>query len=315
MASELLESVERLSRDVVKAASTFNKDEARFLVDAYYQMQENRIRSSLQVRDLSKAGEPHAVLEWLAKQNEVLEGQIKRALERYVEGDAIGAWMLSIVGIGPVIAAGLLAHIDIHKAKTPGHIYSFAGLDPRAVWRKGEKRPWNATLKTLCWKIGESFVKQSSREGAFYGQVYLNRKDLEWQLNTMGALAEKAKEALEKRKFGDDTEAILWYSACLTPEDVEVYMNTDPARRLGLVKKLAREPGSGVAMLPPAHIQARAKRYAVKMFLSHLWEVWYAYEFRTKPPQMYVHAHLGHADKIKPPNLHMAPWYTPDIQL
>ena len=45
-----IESVTRMSRDIRAAATTLSADEARFLVDSYYQQQENRIRSSHQVR-------------------------------------------------------------------------------------------------------------------------------------------------------------------------------------------------------------------------------------------------------------------------
>ena len=39
-----------------------------------------------------------------------------------------------------------------------------------------------------------------------------------------------------------------------------------------------------VGKLPPAHIHARAKRYAVKMFISHLHEIWYEVELGKPAP-------------------------------
>ena len=106
-----------------------------------------------------KMVEPHDVLSWLADQNWVLETQVKRALAKYVDGHPVGSWLMSVHGIGPVISAGLLAHIDINKAPTAGHIWRFAGLDPTVVWLPKTKRPWNAGLKVLCWKAGESICK------------------------------------------------------------------------------------------------------------------------------------------------------------
>ena len=53
-----------------------------------------------------------------------------------------------------------------------------AGLDPTVTWGKGERRPWNAELKVLCWKLGDSFVKVSNKEGALYGRIYRERKAL-----------------------------------------------------------------------------------------------------------------------------------------
>jgi hypothetical protein len=62
----------------------------------------------------------------------------------------VSRWAKAQVGIGPVLAAGLAAYIDITRTPTVSALWSLAGLNPTAVWGKGEKRPWNAQLKTLC---------------------------------------------------------------------------------------------------------------------------------------------------------------------
>lgn len=264
-----LEPVTRLSRDLRAAATTLSPDEARFLVDAYYQMQENRIRSGHQSRTLSEAGEPHSVLAWLFEQDGTLEKQVAGALERYAKAQPIGEWAMSIVGIGPVITAGLLAHIDIRKAPTVGHIWRYAGLDPSVKWGKGEKRPWNASLKRLCFLIGESFVKVQANERDVYGKVYAARKELEIERNEAGAFSDQAERSLAEKKFGAGTDARKHYEA---------------------------------GRLPPARIHMRAKRYAVKLFLAHLHHVWYWHEVGEAPPKPYVLSHLGHGHFIAPPN-------------
>lgn len=267
MQPENLEAViSLLNKDLREASKKLSDKEVRFLVDAYYQMQENRIRSEAQIRAMAE--EPHGVLIWLAKQNRIIENQLKLSLDIYSYNHPVGLWARSIRGIGPVIAAGFLAHIDITKAPTAGNIWSFAGLNPKVSWEKGQKRPWNATLKVLCWKLGESFVKVSGHEDAVYGQLYKERKALEIEMNEKGELAEKAKGILAEKKFKDDTVAKSFY-----------------------------EKG----MLPPAHIHARAKRFAVKMFISHLHEVWYQWHFKVPAPNPYVIEHLGHAHKMEPP--------------
>jgi hypothetical protein len=178
----------------------------------------------------------------------------------------------SIVGIGPVISAGLAAHIDVTRSNTVGHIWRFAGLDPTVEWKKGEKRPWNASLKCLCWTIGESFVKVSGRPDDFYGQLYLQRKQIEQQRNEAGGLADQAARKLERFKIGKDTDAYKAYAA---------------------------------GKLPPAHIHARAKRWAVKLFLAHYHHVAWTMATGTPPPKPYVISILGHADMIMPPNFPM----------
>jgi hypothetical protein len=57
--------------------------------------------------------------------------------------------------------------------------------------------------------------------------------------------------------------------------------------------------------LPPAHLDRRASRWATKIFLSHLHEVWWEFETGTTVPKPYALAHLGHVDYIPPPNRHL----------
>ncbi len=268
-----LDPITRLTRDLRDAARTLSTDEARFLVDAYYAMQRDRIRAGHQERTLSEGAEPHTVMSWLADQREALENQVRRALDAYSGAQPAGAWARSIVGIGPVIAAGLLANIDIKRAPTCGHIWRFAGLDPTVTWTKGVKRPWNGSLKRLCFLIGESFVKVSNHEADIYGKVYQARKAYEIRRNEAGELADQAAASLAAKKFGADTEARKHYLA---------------------------------GRLPPARIHLRAERYAVKLFISHLHHVMHEVEFGRPPPKPYIIEHGGHVHFIGPPNWPMS---------
>ena len=267
------QTLERMSRDIVSDAATLSDDEARYLVDAYYMMQEDRKRAHNQARAVEQnADEAHSVsdnkiINWLADQSQMLEHQIKRALDKYTEAHYMGSWMREVVGIGPVISAGLLAHIDIEKAPTVGHIWRFAGLDPTQKWEKGQRRPWNATLKTLCWKAGQSFMKFAGREDCYYGAIYRQRKAFEIERNERGDNKELAAEII--KKIGKTTEA---YKSLIEGK------------------------------LPPGQIDARSRRYAVKLFLSHLHLVWYEKHYGEKPPLPYPIAILGHAHMINSPH-------------
>ncbi len=296
----------RLSKDLRKGAALLSNREARYLVDLYYQVQDYRKSSNNQIRSMSADNEPISLFDWIAANLEMLESDIRRALNVYANGHEPSLWALSIHGIGPIIAAGLLAHIDITRAPTAGHIWRFAGLDPTVKWEKKTKRPWNAALKTLCWKIGESFVKVSNNEKDFYGHVWAERKAIEWERNKFGAFALQCDASLAKLRPGGDQEARYWYSGCLTPKALEEFEATPSEKRQGLVKKLASAAGSGVKMLPPAHIHARAKRYAVKLFLSHYQAVAYECQYGTPPPKPYILSQGNHAHYLAPPNWPMA---------
>ncbi len=295
--------VERLGRDIRSAATTLTHDEARFLVDAYYTMQDGRIRAEGQIRSIDKGEkpEPHMILDWLAIQNRTLEDQIKTALDRYSLASPVGEWARSIIGVGPVIAAGLLAHIDITRAPTVGHIWAFAGLDPTKSWEKKTRRPWNAKLKVLCWKLGESFTKQQNNKADIYGKVFVERKAYETAKNLNGDYADQAAHSLETKNFKPSTLAWWWYSAMLTPAAAaELQKMQQPS--VAAAKKLHEKHGPGVAMLPPGRINLRAQRYAVKLFLAHLHEVWFKDFYGEAPPLPYPIAHLGHAHHIPAPN-------------
>lgn len=303
--------IARLTKDLANASKTLSHDEARFLVDSYYQMQKDRIRSSHQMRALSESGEPHSVLAWLGEQSGDLEKQLQRALGKYAEGHVAGAWSLSVCGIGPVIAAGLLAHIDITKADTVGSIWRFAGLDPTVSWGKGQKRPWNTPLKRLCFIIGESFVKVSGLEQDVYGKVYKERKNLEIMRNDQGLFADQAAKSLAEKNFGEDTDARAWYEGCFPAGAQAAIAAVQAAHRITLTKQLKGKPGSGVIMLPPARIHMRAKRYAVKLFLSHYHHVLHESVLGRPPEFPYIlneNVHTAHPEFaahthfIAPPN-------------
>ena len=348
-----LEPTTRLDKDLKDAARILSVDEARFLVDTYYQIQKFRQASGNQIRDLTKSEEPHAVIDWLSVNVRRVEDSIKSALDAYGDGHVPSRWAKSICGLGPILSAGLLANIDIQKAPTAGHIWSFAGLNPEQKWlgkdgaeklvkkiveggsveqyipalaaaakRSPEnlrklatteggsitrnslvsalaKRPWNARLKVLAWKIGESFVKVSTNDKDFYGKLLMERKEYEWKRNLAGELSDQAKAKLEAFKIGKSTDAFKWYSGRVTREAAEASL---AGKDLELVKE-----GEGVPMLPPGHIHARAKRWAVKLFLSAYQQV--AWEALTgeKPPKPYILTQEGgHAHEITVPNWPMA---------
>lgn len=264
-----IQAAKKLTRDIRKACANLGDGAARYLVDAYYREQKERIGADAMVRQAKEANEPLEAVEFIAEQHRRNEASIKSMLDAYTKASKLGAWCQSICGIGPVIAAGLLAHIDITKAKTAGAIQRYAGLDPTQEWGKGQKRPWNARLKVLCWKLGESFVKVQNREADVYGHLFAEYKAGLVAKNDEGEFADVAKEILAGKKFGKDTEAYKAYSE---------------------------------GKLPPAHINARARRYAVKIFLSHFFEVAYEIEYGKRPPEPYAIAILQHAHKIEVPN-------------
>lgn len=258
----------RLARDVRSMSSNLDSTSAKLIVDAYYTLQENRMAFAAQARELEKNNSPHELVEFMAYNLQLMEKSLKYPLEHFAQSTTVGEWALSQYGIGPVLAAGLAAHIDITKAPTAGSVWRYAGLDPTQTWEKGQRRPYNAELKTLCWKIGQSFMKFSGKEQCFYGQLYKQDKARRIAKNEAGDYAEFAKSILEKKNFkANQTRAKL---------------------------------ESGV--LSDAQIDAQARRFAVKIFLSHYHAVAYQAHYDKPAPRPYIIAHGDHVHEIAIPN-------------
>ena len=227
-------------------------------VQSYYDAQKLRISLSNRIGDLVR--EKHFTQEeadfrfspafdFLKKAEHVFAKDIKHESKEH----PMYPWLISVRGIGPVLAGGLLAYIrDIGRFDTVSKLWAYVGLHvidgvaPKR--RRGEKANWSTPLKTLCWKIGESFVKARGP----YRDLYDSYK------------------ARDREKH---------------PEKI------DSGRK--------SKAGTAIYTYSDGHIHARAKRYAVKIFLSHLWEVWRKQEgLPVRDP--YALEVLGHTTKIEP---------------
>lgn len=326
----VIDPLKKLTKDLKESVNLLSQRQVRFLVDFYYQMQDFRIQAGNQVR--ASEEEPHGTIAWVFDNMKYLENNIKNVLGRYANTQEAGKWSMSILGVSDILSAGLLAYIDMDKAKYYTKIIRFMGHDPTIEWLGAKKakalideikeregtedpeaillaaagrlgrnydslrhqalfspktqkeegtltmvkvqnvlarRPWNARLKVLAWKIGESFVKVSNRPGDFYGKHYKQQYELITARNERGEFAEYATQRLRDTKFGPDTEAYKAYKE---------------------------------GRLPKGQIHARAQRYAVKLFINHWHHVAYEAKYNEKAPLPFIIEHGGHKDIVLPPN-------------
>lgn len=326
----------KLNKDVKQSVVKCSINDIRFLVSSYYSIQEMRIKIAGQLRAIDANGEyvhisengsaKAEVLQWLYNNILGCEGEIKKALDKWSASNEVTAWCKQVTGIGPVLACALVAHFDITKADSVSHFHSYAGLnDNNEKWLGRDKAtkvvmkhcknsivttddliavandpdstrplsklikyaydekkdeytrdqlikglsiiPYNAELKRICWLVGESFVKVCNRPKSLYGAIYKERKIIETKHNEDGDYVEQAALALHTKNYSRTTDAYKAYS---------------------------------IGKLPPAHIQARAKRFAVKLFISHLFEEMYRVQYGKPSPKPYVLEHTNHNDYIEP---------------
>jgi len=189
-------------------------------------------------------------------------------------------WLSHVRGIGPCLAGGILAWINIEKCLHVGNLWSYAGqtvtiekyicagcnviLDPdkvpsleervaqgglreaprcpkcnnflrvmgHAVRReKGKKLGYNPAVKTLAWKIGESFVKCSAEKSGYRRLYDQFRERIEAKVAANNGFCHK----IHKDKEGK----LINGGKCFN-----------------------------------AHVYAMAKRATVKIFLSHVYKRW-----------------------------------------
>lgn len=303
----------RLSKDLKEASRLMKVREARYLVDLYYTFQDPRKAAGTQIDRCEEAEEPCDILRWVHGNQMKLEQDTKAVLGAFASQFKVGQWLQSIRGIGPVLSAGFLATFDVRGRKYAGQWWRFAGLDPSQKWlgrekggkilrelgvdkslssdqvvelsnlsgyhvtklmnvwengieiggkrTKGKKgilnllslRPWNNRAKVLCYHAGELFVKTQNSDDSIYGKHFsIYRKRLD-DLNDQGAFEKTAEE--RSKQVGKDTDAYKAYS---------------------------------IGKLPKGHLHARARRWIVKIFLSHFHTVCYRDYYQEEPPMPFV---------------------------
>lgn len=223
------------------------------LVLSYYRAQRYRLALESQARMLGRQGDPVDVLLEIARRVKEVERAHVAPLKQFCQQSEAGRWLLGVYGIGPVLAAGLLAWIDPEKMHSHYSLWCYAGLAPG-------KETGNRFYKRICWLAGKSFVKFAGRDECYYGKIYLKRKQKEWERNLSGYYSELALSLAERFK---KEEARAWYVGAY--KDVD--FSTSPPT--GVVAS----DGRGIPMLAPGYIDARAIRYAVKKFLRDYYNV------------------------------------------
>ncbi len=97
-----------------------------------------------------------------------IENQYKRLMMGYIVTEPIyQTFLLKIRGIGPVLSANLIKNFGYcEKFEYVSSLWRYCGLavinGVAEKRKKGEKLSYSPRLKTLAWKIGDSFIKQNT---------------------------------------------------------------------------------------------------------------------------------------------------------
>ena len=259
------------------------------LVATYYGIQKVRVamgnRITSIVKEYGETDYTNRLVDVYNVSEEIEKSIVKHIKPILREFPIYTEWLKYVKGVGDILSAGLIAGI-----KTPARfsniskLWKYCGLhvvDGEAPSRrKGAKVDWNPFMKTLCWKLGESFVKTKG----FYRRAYEQFR------------------AEEERKSEEGIIRPIDKCVGYIPKDEDVIKIVgDSPLTKSKIDKLKKEGYKELRVgMTNAHIYARAKRKTVKLFIAHLWHKWRELEGLpiTKP---YAHALLGHADFIEPP--------------
>lgn len=180
------EETNRMKQDIERLRKLKNR-ELRILVESFYDMQKLRIAVSNRIYSYSKAGlleyiDPGPALAKLKEAEKELEKEIKEVVVKHPLWDA---WFKDVKGIGPIMAAGIIAwRDDISKSDTVSAFWKYHGLAPGQGRQKGKKLDYNPKAKTHCWKAGIQLLKAKGQYADLYYAAkskYESREDIKQQ--------------------------------------------------------------------------------------------------------------------------------------
>ncbi len=222
---------------------------------------------------------------------QVIEGNLlKRIAKELKEKPIWTRWMSEVKGLGPSLGGGIIGYIEklgIENFATPSALWHYAGLHvenghaPRR--EKGVAQDYNPKLKTvLLGNLADSFVKSGIR-------------------NTCSVCGEEVTS--RERKEHPCQGSFIPFA---TTHYADIY-------RKEKARQLAREYPMGElaanfrgykpadTKLRPLHVERRARRKAVKVFVLDTWLIWRAIEdLPLRGP--WVLEHGGHHTFIEPPH-------------
>ena len=156
-----IEVISKLSMDKslkTSFAKYPSKEEARYLVDIYYQTQAKRIAIEGQLRSLhqgfdndlkgsKKSTENKTFLDWYYTNAVIEEDNIRKALEIFSDNNYLSRWAKQVKGIGAVISTCLCAMLEI-KEEPDGSTKMHAGSWWNYCGLNDNNRPWLSSVQS-----------------------------------------------------------------------------------------------------------------------------------------------------------------------
>jgi len=138
----------------------------------------------------------------LSNEAKAMEERYKSLMMQYIVEEPIwNEFLGKVKGLGPVLSANLIKNFGYcEKFAQISSLWKYCGfhvVNGVSVKRKkNTKLDFNIKMRTLCWKIGDSFMKQNS---PIYRQIYDNEKKRQMSIKyKVGELAKKYEKSYTK---------------------------------------------------------------------------------------------------------------------
>ena len=261
----------------------------RNLVDIYYDFQSQRIQTQLRIgaseRDHSMTEDDLSIygITTIFENAQTFEKDIEKLIKTQLKNYALyNQYLIKITGIGPMLAAGLIAYIDdIEKFKHVSSLWQYSGYGMNRYCMKCKK----PTYLEVQYDTGKTAKKLHPLEQCPIcdekTQSILQRRITGYQSNwndKLKVLAWKAGTSFVKQSAARSKYRKLY-------DDIK-------AEEHRLHPKKIKE--NSKTLYSDGHLHNRAMRKVVKIFLAHLWQTWRRQQglVATEP---YAKQLLGHS--------------------
>lgn len=309
-------------------ASEMDSYEAKMVYKAYLRTVKYDVAFKNQIAKLKRRGYTDDTLKNIRSNQTRVKNQILNILEIYADQFLPSRWAKSLPNVGLRTAAALAVYVNINKCKNVSSLWRYAGMDPYShfinkkkalamiedakaefpgaepddevivrylakrchrsyisylyacygkdntlgwnnLYRGIRKITWNPDFRLSMFRFGLVCRTNSGDPDFIYGQLYRKRKAYEIEMNEAGMYHELAEEHIRDRDYKKGTVPYSYYSN---------------------------------GMLCPGHLESRARRWAVKIFLTHYHQVAYYEKHGVLPKRPYILDVLGAEHEIKCPN-------------
>jgi len=212
------------------------------LARVYLDLQHLRIAVESRLRELGESPEDMEAYRLLSALHSRLYNEEKEWLNQVKEllkDHPIWEYCEKVKGMGPVAALTFLGYINPYEAVSAGKVWAYFGFTPESKLKSGKKANFNPEAKGRAWLIARNVIMAKD---PYYFPLYQKKK--EYYMQRMGEYIEHAEKCPE-------------FEECM--------------RRLkAKAGRLGRAPKK-----PPcrAHIDNRAKRWLIKLILSHALQI------------------------------------------